>query len=245
MAKTRFAIRVAHVDDNSDLRDLVRLILEGECEIIEFADGASALEQLPLSPPELILLDIGLPDIDGKEVLARLRSDDRLRGLPVVALTSHALPGDRERYVALGFDEYVAKPILDIPGFIALVHRLATPSAPGPSAGSREAEPLALLEAIHSTVVLEERAVRPQRDTAAIERFLDALERLVPDVPVLRHQIDSVRRWVRVLYRATEYERFGGRAHVRDHIVHTLKRARRTVEHHYGEAERHRRSGGA
>jgi CheY-like chemotaxis protein len=60
-----------------------------------------------------VLLDISLPEMDGTEVLERLRADPRFKNLPVIALTAHAMAGDREKFLALGFDDYVTKPILD------------------------------------------------------------------------------------------------------------------------------------
>ena len=63
--------------------------------------------------PDLILLDISLPEMDGTEVLAWIRDQDALEDIPVIALTAHAMSGDREKYLALGFDDYVTKPIID------------------------------------------------------------------------------------------------------------------------------------
>jgi CheY-like chemotaxis protein len=59
------------------------------------------------------LLDVSLPEMDGTEVLRRIRADDRLRHLPVIALTAHAMATDREKFLAAGFDDYVSKPIVD------------------------------------------------------------------------------------------------------------------------------------
>ncbi|HEV2290331.1 MAG TPA: response regulator, partial [Gemmatimonadales bacterium] len=64
-------------------------------------------------PPRVILLDISLPGMDGAEVLRRLRTDPGLGRIPVIALTAHAMTGDRERFLAMGFDGYVTKPIID------------------------------------------------------------------------------------------------------------------------------------
>jgi CheY-like chemotaxis protein len=63
--------------------------------------------------PDLVLLDISLPGLDGVEVLRILRQDAALRGLPVIALTAHAMAGDRDRFLDAGFDDYVTKPITD------------------------------------------------------------------------------------------------------------------------------------
>ena len=61
--------------------------------------------------PDLVLMDIQLPDIDGVEALGRLRSDERTRAVPVLALTAQAMEGDRERFLDAGFDGYLSKPV--------------------------------------------------------------------------------------------------------------------------------------
>ena len=104
---------VALVEDNPDNRLLVRVILESLYEITEYENGFAALEGLPKEKPDLVLLDVSLPEMDGTEVLRRIRADANLRELPVIALTAHAMAGDREKYLAAGFDEYVTKPIVD------------------------------------------------------------------------------------------------------------------------------------
>ncbi len=104
---------VALVEDNADNRLLVEAILEGVYEVRSYADGAEALAAFAADPPALVLLDISLPGLDGPAVLARLRADPRLAAVPVIALTAHALDGDRARFLAAGFDDYVSKPIVD------------------------------------------------------------------------------------------------------------------------------------
>ena len=104
---------VALVEDNPDNRLLVRVILESLYEVTEYENGFAALEGLPKERPDLVLLDVSLPEMDGTEVLRRIRADANLRDLPVIALTAHAMAGDREKYLAAGFDEYVTKPIVD------------------------------------------------------------------------------------------------------------------------------------
>jgi len=104
---------IAIVDDNDDNRLLLRAMLEDRCEIVEYESGPAALDGLAQAVPDLVLLDISLPHMDGVQVLGRIRADERLRGLPVLALTAHAMAGDREKYLAAGFDGYIAKPIVD------------------------------------------------------------------------------------------------------------------------------------
>src|SRR6056297_637180 len=105
--------RIAVVEDNADNRLLVDALLGDVHEITEFQTGADAVDGLESADPDLILLDISLPGMDGTEVLAWVRAHDALGETPVVALTAHAMTGDREKYLALGFDEYVTKPIVD------------------------------------------------------------------------------------------------------------------------------------
>lgn len=91
--------KIAVVEDNPDNRLLVRLILEPHYEVAEYASGRSTLEGLAREMPDLLLLDISLPEMDGVEVLRRIRATPALRGLPVIALTAHAMAGDREKYL--------------------------------------------------------------------------------------------------------------------------------------------------
>lgn len=105
--------KIAVVEDNPDNRVLVGAILDDLYEISEYETGQEAIEGLPLDPPDLVLLDISLPEMDGTEVLSWIRKQPALADLPVIALTAHAMSGDREKYLAFGFDEYVTKPILD------------------------------------------------------------------------------------------------------------------------------------
>ena len=105
--------KIAVVEDNPDNRLLVRVILDSLYEVTEYETGLSALEGLQTNPPDLVLLDVSLPEIDGTEVLRRIRADPNLRNLPVIALTAHAMATDREKFLAAGFDDYVTMPIVD------------------------------------------------------------------------------------------------------------------------------------
>ncbi|NNF27667.1 MAG: response regulator [Gemmatimonadetes bacterium] len=105
--------RIAVVEDNPDNRLLVQALLEDRFDIVEFETGVEAVAGLRDAQVDLVLLDISLPEMDGTEVLAWIRQQDDLRGLPVIALTAHAMAGDRERFLSAGFDDYLTKPIVD------------------------------------------------------------------------------------------------------------------------------------
>ena len=105
--------RIVLIEDNPDNRLLIQVMVSGTHELAAFESGTAALAGIGKAPPDLVLLDISLPEMDGTEVLRRLRSDPGLRQIPVIALTAHAMSGDREKYLALGFDGYISKPILD------------------------------------------------------------------------------------------------------------------------------------
>jgi CheY-like chemotaxis protein len=116
--------RVAVVDDNSDNRLIIRTILEDQYQIDEFATGPEALQAFRRNRPDVVILDISLPEMDGTEILRLIRNDARLQDLPVIALTAHAMVGDREKYLNAGFDDYVAKPILDMDVLFNAIQRL-------------------------------------------------------------------------------------------------------------------------
>jgi two-component system, cell cycle response regulator DivK len=105
--------KLAVVEDNADNRLLLHAILADDHDLVEYDNGTDALAGFAASRPDLVLLDISLPGMDGNEILRRIRADGELRGLPVIALTAHAMAGDREKFLAAGFDDYITKPIVD------------------------------------------------------------------------------------------------------------------------------------
>lgn len=115
--------KVAVVEDNPDNRMLVQALLEDRFEISEYETGMEAVEGLPGNVPDLVLLDISLPEMDGTEVLAWIRAQDALKNVPVIALTAHAMAGDRDKYLAAGFNDYVTKPIVDEALLIEAIER--------------------------------------------------------------------------------------------------------------------------
>jgi CheY-like chemotaxis protein len=98
-------------DDRPSSRELLRLVLErAGYAVIEAEDGEKALDRARAVNPDLVLLDLQMPVLDGYGVLAALRGEERFRNLPVLALTASAMRGDRERIMDAGFTDYLAKP---------------------------------------------------------------------------------------------------------------------------------------
>jgi two-component system cell cycle response regulator DivK len=115
--------RVLVVEDNEKNMKLVRDILQATgYSPLEASSGEQALALAAEHAPALVLMDIQLPDLDGAEALQRLRSDERTAGIPVLALTAQAMQGDRERFLAAGFDGYLSKPV-DVDELIETVRR--------------------------------------------------------------------------------------------------------------------------
>lgn len=104
---------IAVVEDNPDNRLLLQVLLGDRYSITEYETGILALQGFETSVPELVLLDISLPGMDGTEVLRRMKEEPDLASIPVIAVTAHAMAGDRERFLELGFDAYIMKPIID------------------------------------------------------------------------------------------------------------------------------------
>ena len=104
--------KVLIADDKATSRELIRTVLETlGYEIIEAADGLEAVRFARESRPDLIVLDLHMPGLDGFGVLAELRGDKEFATTPIMALTASAMQGDRERALAAGFSSYVSKPI--------------------------------------------------------------------------------------------------------------------------------------
>jgi two-component system, cell cycle response regulator DivK len=106
------AARILCVEDNPQNMRLVRKMLNNAgYDVIEAVDGTSGLDTAMSVRPDLILMDVNLPDIDGLEVTARLRETTEMRHVPIIALTANAMHGDRERCLAAGCTGYIPKPI--------------------------------------------------------------------------------------------------------------------------------------
>jgi two-component system, cell cycle response regulator DivK len=114
------------VDDNEVNLKLAReILITRGYEVIGARRGDQGVEMARLHRPDLVLLDMHLPDIDGLEVLRRLRSLPETQSLPIVAMTAQAMSGARERFLAAGCDGYIAKP-LSVHPFLAEVQRHLT-----------------------------------------------------------------------------------------------------------------------
>ena len=103
--------KVLVVEDVDFNRDLVVQLLEDKYHVIEAVNGQEGLELAERERPELILMDLSLPVIDGWEATRRLKENDDLRSIPVIALTAHAMKGDEEKALAAGCDDYLVKPL--------------------------------------------------------------------------------------------------------------------------------------
>ena len=105
-------IRILVAEDNAVNRELLRELLEARgYSVSEACDGQEALHMIEQSLPELLLLDIGMPVLDGFAVIRKIRENPRLAPLPVVAVTAYAMRGDQEKILNSGFDGYLSKPL--------------------------------------------------------------------------------------------------------------------------------------
>jgi two-component system cell cycle response regulator DivK len=106
------AKRVLLVEDNDDNRIIYATALRyAGYEVIEAVTGTEGVQQARAMKPDLILMDISVPELDGWEATAILKADPETKSIIILAVTAHALPGDRERSLAAGCDGYLAKPI--------------------------------------------------------------------------------------------------------------------------------------
>jgi two-component system, cell cycle response regulator DivK len=121
--------KILIVEDVEYNRDLLVQLLEDEYEILTAADGATGIEVAARHHPDLILMDLSLPGVDGWEATRRLKARSETEAIPVIALTAHAMQGDEERARACGCDDYLTKPI-DEDQLFATLARLLGSGAP-------------------------------------------------------------------------------------------------------------------
>jgi two-component system cell cycle response regulator DivK len=117
------------VEDNDLNMKLFHDVLEGHgYNVLQATDGMEAWRMAREHRPDLILMDIQLPDVSGLEVTKWLKNDEDLKSIPVIAITAFAMDGDEERFLEGGCDAYIPKPI-SIPNFMQVVERLVEPLA--------------------------------------------------------------------------------------------------------------------
>jgi CheY-like chemotaxis protein len=103
--------KILIVDDTDWNRDLLVQLLEDDYEIAQAVDGAEAVKQTAAERPDIILMDLGMPVMDGWEATRRIKADPALKNIPVIAVTSHAMVGDEITAREAGCDDYIAKPV--------------------------------------------------------------------------------------------------------------------------------------
>ena len=119
--------KILFVEDEPDIRDLVRLALEDAHGVTVAETAEEGLRRAAEEAPDLILMDVSLGGaFDGLEATRRLRADPRFDTTPIIALTAHAMPGDRDRVLSAGCDEHWPKPITDLFAFRDMVARVAS-----------------------------------------------------------------------------------------------------------------------
>jgi two-component system cell cycle response regulator DivK len=120
--------RILCVEDNPQNMRLVRKILmTAGYDVLEAVDGTTGIELTQRERPNLVLMDVNLPDIDGLEATTRLKAQPTLAHIPIIALTANAMHGDRERCLDAGCNGYVPKPITKNELLNTVAHFLATP----------------------------------------------------------------------------------------------------------------------
>jgi len=103
--------KILIVEDIEFNRELLVQLLEDDYQVVTANDGAAGIEMAEETLPDLILMDLSLPVIDGWEATRRIKSNERLKHIPVIAVTAHAMQGDEEKARAAGCDDYLTKPI--------------------------------------------------------------------------------------------------------------------------------------
>jgi len=138
-ASTRHSLKNTHslpampatlllVEDNEMNRDMLsRRLIQRGYQVLLAEDGQQGIDQTLSGKPDLILMDMSLPVLDGWEATKRLKADEATRHIPVIALTAHAMRGDREQALAAGCDDYETKPI-DLPKLLEKIEALIAKS---------------------------------------------------------------------------------------------------------------------
>ena len=112
---------ILHIEDNLDNRILVRRLLTSQnYQVVEAVNAFEAVDCLRHCTPDLILMDINIPDVDGYTLTAKLKTLPRVKNIPIIAITANVLRGDREKTLRAGCDGYIEKPI-DVENFLVQI----------------------------------------------------------------------------------------------------------------------------
>ena len=122
--------KILIVEDVEFNRDLLVQLLEDDYEIVVALDGAAGVAMAESERPDLILMDMSLPEVGGWEATRRIKANDDLTAIPIIALTAHAMRGDEEKARACGCDDYMTKPVDEDHLFARLDHFLGDASTP-------------------------------------------------------------------------------------------------------------------
>jgi two-component system, cell cycle response regulator DivK len=105
-------IRVLLVEDNQDNQDLMRFLLErAGYEVLSVHNGLAGIETARREKPDVMVMDLSMPMLDGWHAARQIRGDPDLKDIPLIAVTAHTLPGDRRKALDSGFNSYISKPI--------------------------------------------------------------------------------------------------------------------------------------
>ena len=105
-------VTILYIEDNFENRVLIRRVLESEgYQMLEASSAATAFERLEKQTPDLILMDINMPDMDGYTLTAKIKENPAFKNVPVIAVTANVMRGDKERSLEAGCDGYIQKPI--------------------------------------------------------------------------------------------------------------------------------------
>ncbi len=114
--------KILHIEDNFENRILVRRLLQAaDYDVIEAENAFQAISQLRSNRPDLILMDINMPDVDGYTLTAKLKTVPGIKQIPIIAITANAMRGDKEKSLRAGCDGYIEKPI-NIDTFLDEIH---------------------------------------------------------------------------------------------------------------------------
>jgi CheY-like chemotaxis protein len=123
-------VKILLVEDNVNIRDmLTRRLTKRSFDVISAGDGQAACALAQAQRPDLILMDLHLPILDGWEATRQLKGSDTTKAIPIIALTADAMAGDRDKALQAGCDDYETKPI-DLPSLLGKIDRLLPPRDP-------------------------------------------------------------------------------------------------------------------